>query len=137
MKRRYNGSICPDCGRDFSLGNGIKDSFYKHIKSRKCIAESFSCDCKGFQTVNSNAKRVNHKNLKKKYFHMKVIHMGFHGFNSNTCYKVFELKQDWEDHNVKVHNKEKLLQNSYVCGECGKKFNKYTEQKWINGSMSK
>ena len=125
--------LCPDCGRDFK-GEPMK--YYDHMRSRKnktCEAEFFSCECPGIQQVNSNGKPYSRRRfLWRKYIHMKIIHMGFLGCVSPNCLNVFEKEEDLENHKTKVHHKEGGFYSKYVCGKCGREFNKFLETRVKN-----
>ena len=58
---------------------------------------------------------------------MKVIHMGFLGCVFPNCLQVFETEENLENHKSKAHQREEELPNKYVCGKCGKEFNKFLE----------
>ena len=118
--------LCPVCGRDFK----DKPGKYEHMRNRRnktCEAEFFSCECPGFQKVNSNGKSYGHNFFWRKYIHIKVIHLGFLGCVSPNCLQVFEKEEDLENHTKKVHHEEEEFQSKYVCGKCGKDFNKFLE----------
>ena len=105
--------LCPVCGRDFK----DKPGKYEHMRNRRnktCEAEFFSCECPGFQKVNSNGKPYGRNFLRRKYIHMKVIHMGFLGCVSPNCLQVFEKEEDLANHTNKVHHKEEEFQSKYM-----------------------